>query len=71
MIFEIGSKCVNATYTANDDGSVGVFNQAIGFFGGYTSIKGSARVKNSMEPAALEVVFDKPSQFFLFFIDSL
>ncbi|CAF1305321.1 unnamed protein product [Rotaria sp. Silwood1] len=62
VIFEIGSKCVNATYTPNSDGTVGVWNQAINFFGKYTSIRGSARVKDSMEPAALEVIFDNPNQ---------
>ncbi|CAF2923580.1 unnamed protein product [Rotaria sp. Silwood2] len=62
VIFEIGSKCVNATYTPNSDGSVGVWNQAINLFGHYTSIKGSATVKNSIEPAALQVTFDNPNQ---------
>ena len=63
VIFEFGSKCVNATYTLNDDGTVGVWNQAINFFGQYSSIRGSAAVKNSIEPAALEVTFEKPSEF--------
>ncbi|CAF1389164.1 unnamed protein product [Rotaria magnacalcarata] len=62
IIFELGSKCVNATYTAKDDGSVGVWNQAINIFGKYSSIKGSARAKNAMEPAALEVKFDNQNQ---------
>ncbi|CAF2553846.1 unnamed protein product [Rotaria sp. Silwood2] len=62
VIFEIGSKCVNATYTPNSDGTVGVWNQAISLFGKYTSIRGSARVKHSIEPAALEVTFDNPNQ---------
>lgn len=26
-IFELGQSCINATYTANGDGTVGVFNQ--------------------------------------------
>lgn len=60
MVFQLGTKCVNATYTANPDGSVGVWNQAIDGQGKYTSIRGSARVKNAAEPAGLVVVFDNP-----------
>ena len=60
VIFEIGSKCVNATYTLNADGTVGVWNQAINLLGQYSTIRGSASVKNSMQPAALEVIFEKP-----------
>lgn len=62
MVFEIGSKCVNATYTLNADGTVGVWNQAINLFGKYSTIRGTASVKNSVEPGALEVVFDKPGK---------
>ena len=62
MIFQMGTKCVNATYTANADGSVGVWNQAIDRSGQYTSIRGTARGKNADDPAALEVVFDNPGQ---------
>ena len=58
----MGSKCVNATYTANTDGTVGVFNQAINGLGAYTSIRGFAKVKDPSEPAALSVVFDNPSK---------
>ena len=28
-VFQIGGKCVRATYTDNGDGSVGVFNEQI------------------------------------------
>ena len=62
MIFQVGTKCVNATYTANADGSVGVWNQAIDGLGKYTSIRGTARVKDPSEPAALVVVFDNPGK---------
>ena len=62
MPFQVGTKCVNATYTANADGTVGVWNQAINGAGQYTNIRGTARVKNSAEPAALAVTFDNPSR---------
>ena len=62
VVFEIGSECVNATYTLNADGTVGVWNQAINLLGQYSTIRGSASVKNSMEPAALEVIFEKPGK---------
>ncbi|CAM4827731.1 unnamed protein product [Rotaria magnacalcarata] len=58
--FEIGYTCSNATYTKNDDGSVGVQNQAHNFFGTYKSIFGTAKVKNASEPAAFELDFPKP-----------
>ncbi|UJR23794.1 hypothetical protein I4U23_026771 [Adineta vaga] len=62
IIFEIGSRCVNATYTPNPDGSVAVWNQAVNLLGDYTSIRGTARVKNASEPAAFVVTFDNPIQ---------
>ena len=62
MIFQVGTKCVNATYTGNADGSIGVWNQAIDGQGKYTSIRGTARVKDPAEPAALTVVFDNPGK---------
>lgn len=62
MPFQVGTKCVNATYTANADGTVGVWNQAIDRSGQYTSIRGTAKVKNPAEPAALAVTFDNPSK---------
>ena len=58
MIFQIGSICVNATYTPNPDGSFGVWNQAIDTLTGYTGIHGTARVKNASEPAAFDVTFN-------------
>jgi len=58
VIFEFGSRCVNATYTPNPDGSVGVWNQEISLAGDYTSIRGSAKVKNASEPAAFIVTFN-------------
>ena len=61
-IFEIGSKCVNATYTANPDGTVGVWNQDVNLLGDYTSIRGIAKVKDPSEPAAFIVTFDNPSR---------
>ena len=48
---------MNATYTANADGTVGVWNQAVNWLGDYTSIRGSAKVKNASEPAAFIVTF--------------
>lgn len=62
VVFEIGSKCVNATYTANPDGSVGVWNQELNWLDDYLSIHGNARVKNASEPAAFIVTFDNPSE---------
>ncbi|UJR37308.1 hypothetical protein I4U23_030016 [Adineta vaga] len=62
IIFEIASKCENATYTPNDNGTVGVWNQAITEYSGYYSIHGLARVKDPAEPAALEVIFSNPSR---------
>ncbi|CAF1007729.1 unnamed protein product [Adineta steineri] len=62
IIFEVGSRCVNATYTPNSDGSVAVWNQAVNILGDYTSIRGTARVKNASEPAAFVVTFDSPLQ---------
>ncbi len=55
---------MNATYTPNPDGTVGVWNQAINFLGDYTSIRGSAKVKNASEPAAFIVTFDNPRKAF-------
>ncbi|CAF1334064.1 unnamed protein product [Rotaria sordida] len=60
ILFELGAKCVNATYTLQNDGSIGVFNQAINWFGHYTSINGTAKVKNSAQPGSLVVNFDSP-----------
>ncbi|CAF4884091.1 unnamed protein product [Rotaria sp. Silwood1] len=62
IVFEIGSKCVNATYTPNPDGTVGVWNQAVNWLGDYTSIRGTAKVKNASEPGAFIVTFDNPIQ---------
>ena len=56
---------MNTAYTANPDGSVNVWNQAINLFGQHSSIKGSASIKNSMKPGALEVVFNSPGKLFL------
>ncbi|CAF3246339.1 unnamed protein product [Rotaria sp. Silwood2] len=61
ILFELGAKCVNATYTVQDDGSIGVFNQAINSFGYYTSINGTAKVKNSAQPGSLVVNFNSPT----------
>jgi lipocalin len=69
IIFEVGSRCVNATYTPNADGTVGVWNQAVNFMGDYTSIRGSAKVKNASEPAAFIVTFDNPGKISFFFHD--
>ncbi|CAF0930090.1 unnamed protein product [Adineta ricciae] len=60
IIFEVASKCENATYTANDNGTVGVWNQAITEYSGYYSIHGIAQVKDPAEPGALEVIFSNP-----------
>ena len=58
VIYEVGSTCVNATYTLNADGSVHVLNQAINFLGQFSTIEGTATVKNASEPAAFELVFN-------------
>jgi apolipoprotein D and lipocalin family protein len=60
IIFEIATKCENATYTANPNGTVGVWNQAVTDYSGYYSIRGIAIVKNASEPGALEVIFSDP-----------
>jgi len=56
-VFESGGKCTNATYTANPDGTVGVFNQQIDSNGKYASIQGYAEVKDRNVPGALKVTF--------------
>jgi lipocalin len=61
MIFQVGTRCVNATYTANPDGTIEVLNQAVNRLNEYTSIRGTARVKDTAKPAALVVEFDNPS----------
>lgn len=58
VIYEVGSTCVNATYTLNADGSVHVLNQAINFLGQFSNIEGTATVKNASEPAAFDLVFN-------------
>ncbi|CAF2043008.1 unnamed protein product [Rotaria magnacalcarata] len=60
IIFEIASKCENATYTDNHNGTVGVYNQAITAYGGYYTIHGVAVAKDPSEPGALEVIFSNP-----------
>lgn len=56
-IFQAGTKCDNATYTLNSDGTVAVFNQAITSQGQYTSIQGVATVVNPNIPASFKIVF--------------
>ena len=46
----------------NSDGTVGVWNQAVNWLGDYTSIHGTARVKNASEPGAFIVTFDNLSE---------
>ncbi|CAF1097004.1 unnamed protein product [Didymodactylos carnosus] len=58
IIFELGSRCVNATYTLNPNGTVDVFNQEINLMGEYTSIHGTATVKDPKVPAAFVVQFN-------------
>ena len=58
----MGSKCVNATYTDNKDGTVGVWNQDVNLLGNYTSIRGTAKVKDPSEPAAFIITFDNPGK---------
>lgn len=60
-IFEISSKCVNATYVLNADSTVGVWNRAINRLGQYSSICGSTTLENSAEPGALDVTFGNPA----------
>jgi lipocalin len=49
---------VNATYSLNDDRSVHVLNQAINFLGQFSSIVGTATVKNASEPGAFTLSFN-------------
>merc|ERR1712243_364276 len=47
-IFQVGGNCVRATYTDNNDGSVGVFNEQIkALTGNYGSINGSASLPDT------------------------
>lgn len=39
-----------------------MWNQAVNLLDEYTSIRGTARVKNASEPAAFVVTFDNPSK---------
>ena len=55
--FQTGTKCDNATYTLNSNGTVTVFNQAITSQGQYTSIIGLATVIDPNVPASLRIVF--------------
>ncbi len=68
IIFEIASKCENATYTANPNGTVGVFNQAVVALTGYYTIRGIARPKDPAVPGALEVIFVDPRNVLSFLI---
>lgn len=60
IIFELLSKCENATYTDKHDGTLGVYNQAVVEYTGYYNISGYAKVKDPSDPAALEVIFYNP-----------
>jgi len=59
-VFQIGSKCVRATYTQDGD-KVGVKNEQLNkWFGFYNSVEGSARPAdpNNTSVAELKVSFD-------------
>jgi len=57
-IFQVGGRCVRATYTDNNDGSVGVFNEQINAITGkYGNINGTARLADAAY-AELVVNFD-------------
>merc|ERR1712025_16455 len=57
-IFQVGGRCVRATYTDNNDGSVGVFNEQINAItGNYGNINGTARLADAAY-AELVVNFD-------------
>merc|ERR1712133_61938 len=57
-IFQVGGNCVRATYTDNNDGSVGVFNEQINALTGkYGNINGTARIADQAY-AELVVNFD-------------
>lgn len=60
IIFEIASKCENATYTDNHNGTVGVYNQAVTAYSGYYTIHGVGIAKDPSNPAALEIIFSNP-----------
>ncbi len=67
IVFEVATKCENATYSANDNGTVGVWNQAVTDYSGYYSIRGIAIVKNASEPGALQVIFSDPRKILFVF----
>merc|ERR1711868_294567 len=47
-IFQVGGNCVRATYTDNNDGSVGVFNEQLkAMTGSYGSINGTASLPDT------------------------
>lgn len=64
IIFEVASKCENATYTLNPNGTVGVWNQAVTRYSGYYSIHGIGVAKDPQNPAALEIIFTNPGKNF-------
>jgi lipocalin len=62
MVFQFGMKCVNATYTANADGTISMWNQAISGLGAYISSRAVARAKDPSNPAAMAIFYDNPSK---------
>ena len=62
MVFQFGMKCVNATYTANADGTISMWNQAISGLGAYISSRAVARLKDPSNPAAMAIFYDNPSK---------
>lgn len=70
-IFQPGTKCDNATYTLNSDGTVDVFNQAINAQGQYQSFRGVAKVVDPNIPAAFILTSDTSKYSLIFLWSSL
>jgi len=62
IFFQIGTKCVKATYSQNDDGSIRVQNQGVNSFTGKeTDIVGRAYAPDASIPSKLKVSFSTGS----------
>lgn len=60
-LFEIGLKCVTATYSIQSDDRIGVVNRGVRMYPWPKRVKqihGTAIVPNTNEPAKLKVIFD-------------
>jgi hypothetical protein len=57
---EVASKCENATFTGNSNGTMNVWNQGVTELNGYYSHRGLATVKKPSEPAAFIIHLTTP-----------